>query len=233
LAVQISQDILRLMRAIIDGLTLVVRLCYSNSRLQCLDPPVFTSPMLRRLGYGEYELRRLWRIARGRSTTARRKPVVLYNCCSARFEIEPIVKHEVAYHHRQTMTPVDYVDCRVLGEDCLEATHANKFYLYIRGHVEDNILRINVAHLLALIARRSWGEVESLLRNARRFLEADNVEKLAVVSEMIEAISRIAAERRHIIEALVPRVPHSLHELLRVSPAAREVVEVVRLHMGD
>ena len=224
MAFQLPQDISRLLRAVIEGLRLIARLCRSDARLQCLDPPVFTSPMLRHLGYGEYEVRRLWRIARRRSLLSKGSPIVLYDCCGARFEIEPIVKHEVACHHRSTMTPVDYVDCRILGEECFEATHANKFYLYIRGRVEDNYLKINLAHLIALIARSEWDRLERLLLAAQHLLEAGAAERLELAADIIGNISRMVEERSHVIEAIPPKMPRSPSELARTSPILREIM---------
>jgi hypothetical protein len=223
LSFQLSYDIIRLMRAVIDGLMLISKLCYNDRRLQCLDPPIFTSPMLRRLQYKEYDLRRLWRVAKKRSMRSRQSPIVIYDCCGAHFEIVSLVRHEPAYHHKQTMTPVDLVDCRILGEECLEVTHSNKFYIYIQGRIEDNYLKINVAHLIALVARSSPDELETMLSAARRFLEADTHEKLELVVKIMQTLSKIISEREHIITAILPKIPQSLEELSRVSPIVREM----------
>ncbi len=222
MALPVSYGLFRLAHAVLDGLLLIVRLCTSHRSLHCLDPPVFTSPLLRRLGYGEYDIRRIWREGERRSASG---GVVVYECCSSRFTVKPVVRHEPAYHHRATMAPVDPIDCRILGDDCVEITHSKKFFLYIVGNVEDNYLKMNVAHLIVTVARSEPGKVVEIIETARRIYgDHGGTPKPELAVKLVEDVFEIVEERRHILEVLVPRIPSSMDELFRMSPIARLII---------
>ena len=211
----------RLLAASIEGLKAVVEFCTSMPGLHCLDPPLFTTRFLRSRGFGEYEVRRLWSVARrlsgGRCT--------VYSFEDTRLDVRPRVTCGAAYHHAGTMVPVDRVDCEVLGGECLVSTRTNSFYVYVEGHIERNTVRINLAHLAVLAARSSRGLVEELLDHAARALTLAADEKRGELLAVLGGLADLLARYRDVVEAVLPTAPSSLGELLRLSPVLRRLYE--------
>jgi hypothetical protein len=193
--------------------------------LHCLDPPIVTTGFLRSRGYGEYEVRRLWRYAR--RLHALRYPLYVYE--DSLLTLRLVVRQGPAYHYARTMTPVDRVDCEVLGGECRVSTRSYGLYSYIEGHVEGNSVRLNLAHLAVLAARAKPRLVLEILGHALNFVEppSNMADRIGELMNVLAKLSRLVEEYYTVIDNALPRAPRSLDELLHLSPIIRYVYSIL------
>ena len=219
-----SRDMMRLFEAVVTGLRDIARMCASMHELRCIDAPAFTTTFLRSRGFGEYVIRRIWRAAHDKNVS---KGQTIYKYRDIVFRLKPRLEHGTAYHYADTMTPLDRMDCLSLGDKCYEIPHCNSFYIYIEGRLGYASLRINVSYIVGLLSRTKPGFLTRFLEFADRVIKRprDELEAIAILVE--EVLSVLESERR-LLGLILPYVPSSLDDLLRVSPLAKKLyIELV------
>ena len=220
-----SRDMLRLFKAVVIGLRDIAKLCASNYRLHCIDAPAFTTTFLRSRGFNEYIIRRIWRAAHDRSVTGGQ---VIYRYEGIVFRLKPRLEHGTAYHDARTMTPLDRFDCSILGDECYEVPHCNSFYIYVEGELGHASVRMNVSYLVGLLARTRSGFLSKFLEFANRVIERPRDEFEAIAILMDDVLS-VLNEENKLLGFILPFVPRSTDELLRVSPLAKKLyIELVQ-----
>ncbi len=214
-----SRDMLRLFKAVVTGLRDIAKLCVNNHRLHCIDAPAFTTTFLRSRGFNEYIIRRIWHAAHDRSVTGGQ---VIYRYKEIVFRLKPRLEHGTAYHDARTMTPLDRFDCNVLGNECYEVPHCNSFYIYVEGELGHASVRMNVSYLVGLLARTRSGFLSKFLEFANRVIERPRDEFEAIAILIDEVLSTLRDEDK-LLSFVLPFVPRSPDELLRVSPLAKRL----------
>ncbi len=224
----LSRDMLRLFRAVMTGLHYIARLCAYQHQLHCIDAPVFTTTFLRSRGFNEYTIRRIWRAVYNRDVI---RGQVIYNYRGVVFRFKPRPEHGVAYHDAKTMTPIDRIDCMALGDECYEVPHCNSFYIYVEGELGHAFIRINVTYLVGLLARTHPDFLAEFLDFIDRVLERprDEIEAAAI---LINEVLSMLREENKLLSFILPYVPRSLEELLRVSPLAKKLYIALMEHLG-
>lgn len=214
-----SRDMLRLFEAVVTGLRDIAKLCASRHRLRCIDAPAFTTTFLRSRGFGEYTIRRIWRAAHDPNVS---KGQIIYKYHGIVFRLKPRLEHGTAFHHADTMTPLDRIDCLSLGDKCYEVPHCNSFYIYIEGRLGYASLRINVSYLVGLLSRTRSDFLTRFLEFADRVIKRprDEFEAIAV---LVEEVMDVLESEDKLLSLILPYVPRSLDELLRVSPLAKKL----------
>jgi hypothetical protein len=215
----LQRDLVRLFDAVLLGLRDIAKLCASTPALRCIDSPVFTTTFLRSRGVGEYSIRRIWRAAKQRSVQGGQ---VLYHYYDTVFVIRPRVEHGIAYHHADTMVPVDKIDCLALGEKCYEVPNCNSFYIYLQGRIGHSSIMMSASYIIGLLSRTQPEFVSSILEMGKEAIYNVRRTKESLPRMLLTVLGLISREA-HLLKMILPFVPQSLDDLLRVSPLAKKI----------
>ena len=182
--------------------------------LHCYDPPVVISPLLRCLGYNEYQVRRFWRYFEEGGEIN----VEVYRYLEAQFNIISVYKKETVSHIRYSCVPVDSLDCHKLGSECIKTPHTHALYLYVDGRVGNAEIRMNIIRLLSLLYSIDRRVVDSLLDSILDMLwNRINVEEL--YNRVLDALNL----GDHVLRVALPLKPDSKEKLLQLSPILRRI----------
>ncbi len=189
----------------------ILKSCLEN-KLRCRDPPLSTSKLLRILGLSEYQERNYWRIAK---IITNQGSMSLYKYSNIEFNLITELRNEKIYSYNNI--PVDYIDCRILGNKCKITNKGFAFYVYITGNIEKSSLKINAINLLNLLAMYNQDLPFGLLASIVNTPYNGN----AGFEAMLENILRLV--RIPIVELILPKSPQNFNELMKFSKLLREL----------
>ncbi len=182
--------------------------------LRCYDPPVVISPLLRCLGYNEYQVRKFWRYFEEGGEIR----VEVYRYLKARFDIISIYRKEATSHIKRSCVPLDAIDCHRIGSDCIKTPHSHALYLYIDGKIGNAGIRINVIRLLSLLYAMNRRVADSLLDSI-----LDIIWGRASVHELYEKVLKALSLGDEILGVALPLKPDDKNKLLKLSPILRKI----------
>lgn len=213
-----------LAEAVLRALLLEARTAAAEPELKFLDPPLLTTPTLRRLGYGRYRIQQVWEGARAVASIREVRYRTLYRYGDTEFRLLPQLSEGPVRILRDHGVPLDDYDCHKAGDRCYSAPRGNRFYVYIEGHVENSALRVNTVYLAVLLTRSGGWHLLKDLASALMGFAYSIAESLCSgesVEALLQELSDIMARERRLLELVLPHVPRSPEELLRLSPALR------------
>lgn len=182
--------------------------------LHCYDPPVAISPLLRCLGYNEYQVRRFWRYFE----EGGRIDVEIYRYLEAQFKIISVYRKETISHIRHSCVPVDLLDCHKLGSECIKTPHTHALYLYVDGRVGNAEIKINIVRLLSLLYSMNRRVVDKLLDSI-----LDLLWNRVSVEEFYDRVLEALNLGDHVLSVALPLKPNSREKLLQLSPVLRRI----------
>jgi hypothetical protein len=216
---RLQRDLIRLFKAVLLGLRDISKLCASMHSLRCIDAPVFTTTFLRSRGLSEYSIRRIWRAAKQRSIQGGQ---IIYHYHDTIFVIRPRVEHGIAYHDADTMVPVDKIDCLTLGDRCYEVPNCNSLYIYLQGRLGHASIMLSASYIVGLLSRTRPSFLSSMLEMSSKAVY-DFHETSKFLLNMLSAVLDLLNREAPLLRMILPYVPRSLDELLRVSPLAKKI----------
>ncbi|WP_292319304.1 hypothetical protein [Caldisphaera sp.] len=181
-------------------------------KIRCRDPPLATSKLLRSFGLSEYQERNYWRVAK---VITKLGKIPIYKFANIEFNLKTELRTEKLYSHNNI--PVDYIDCKFLGDKCNVTNKGFAFYVYIIGNIESSELKINAINLLNLLAMYNYDLAFGFLTSIRNSLYNGN----AGIEALLENLFRIL--KIPVIELVLPKNPQNIKELLKVSKILRDI----------
>lgn len=192
--------------------------CCVSLGLECRDPPLVSSGLLRSLGASQYRLRTFWNhIPEGVHH------VVLYRVRSSIFTLEAERLRGPVYEvlcRNGLLVPVDERDRRrIPWEDLVFTSNSNLLFVRLHGEVYGNTFKANIARVLAWLERANPG----ITGRAASLLE-DLVWGRSDPEVLVDGVLRLIGRWGNVLEFFLPVVPYSRGELLSVSPLLRFLV---------
>ncbi len=182
--------------------------------LSCYDPPVVISPLLKCLGYNEYQIRKFWRYFE----EGGKIKVEIYRYLEAHFEIISIYRKETISHIRHSCVPVDAIDCHKIGSDCVKTPHSHVLYVYVDGKIGNAEIRMNIIRLLSLLYAINRKVVDRLLDTI-----LDLVWNRVSVDEFYDRVLETLKLGDNILGVVLPLKPNDKNQLLQLSPILRRI----------
>jgi len=183
--------------------------------LGCIDPPSVITPLLRRLGYSEYQIRRFWHFFEGLGGSI---AFEIYHYLSIRFNLLLSYRKEMVMHLREECIPLDELDCQRVGSKCVRTPHSHALYIYIEGRMRNTTLCINVVRVLRLLYLRNprlTNELMDVLINV--------IWKRTDISELYDRVLKTLRLGSDILQFILPYIPTTLKDLLELSPTLRRI----------
>lgn len=173
--------------------------------LRCRDPPLATSRLLSRIGLNQYQERAFWSDVEGVSGSK----YVIYRYRRASFSLSlSVVSAELL--HIDGWLPVDYFDCRLLGEACSRSPRGKALYAYVSGSIVGGSLKVNALNLLRILDMTAPGLIDELLDGVNDAIWGRGHERL--VGAVLKAM------KMNSIKMVLPVIPEDVERLLSLSP---------------
>lgn len=198
--------------AIVNSVGKILSKCVEMN-LKCMDPPSVITPLLRCLGYNEYEIRRFWSFFEKNKGSL---SFEIYRYSSVKFSLSFIYRKEAVMHLREDCIPVDELDYQRLKPQCVRTPHSHALYMYIEGEIGDSHMRLNVVNALYLLYLRNSKIVDKLLDTL-----IDIAWGRAKTSELYEKVLEAIGIGSDVLKFILPSIPTTLKELLKISPILR------------
>ncbi len=186
--------------------------------LECRDPYVVTSSYLYSLGYSQYRIRKLWKFLSAEPNIE----VVIYKYKNSLFTIRLVyergpVKHLVidGFH-----IPVDDFDAsRHPFSHIIFSPKAHRGVIYIEGRISEHInIKVNIIRILLLLSRYFGNDIVSIFLQEVRNILWGRSDKLASI-----LLNFFNNSDLKFLEILLPRVPKTLDDLIKLSPSIRKI----------
>ncbi len=201
--------------AILNSIRMIYTKC-AELGLRCNDPPCVITPLLKCLGYNEYQIRRFWATFEDLGNGI---VLEIYRYSLARFNLVISYRKETVMHLRHKCIPLDEIDCRRLGSECIKTPHSHALYIYIDGRVENTVARLNVIRILYFLYSKNPRVVDELMEALRGVIwNRGNV--LELYDKVLSGL-RIGSS---VLKLILPLVPSNVEELLRLSPILRRIL---------
>jgi len=188
----------------------ILKHCIEN-KIRCRDQPLATSKLLKSFGISEYQERNYWRVAKEISKLGK---ISIYKYANIEFNLKSELRIEKLYTH--DYIPIDYIDCKFLGEKCSVTNKGFAFYVYITGNIESSEIKVNGINLLYLLSMYNTDLAFGLLTSLRKSLYNKN----AGMEALIENLFRIL--KIPVINLILPKNPQNIKELLKISKILRD-----------
>ncbi len=203
-----------IVEAIIKSAKRVVEDCIELG-LKCLDPPATITPLLRCLGYNEYQARKFWAFFENLE-----KPleVKIYKYLSIEFKLLIAHRKEIVMHLKKGCTPLDELDCRRLHKECIKTPHAHALYVFLEGRVEEDYIRLNIIRLLKLLYEKYPDKTRKILD-----ILVEAAWDHRKINEVYSIILEILRTESELLKLIVPLIPLSINELVERSPILRRI----------
>ena len=182
--------------------------------LRCRDPPLVTTRLLRRVGAGQYVQRSVFNALKQISASE----IVLYRYLKTEFSLSVVVRSGKLMHV-DGWVPVDLFDCKAMADRCSSSPRGAAGFVYLVGSVEGSQIRVNAVNLLRLLDISRPGSSRYLLESMRDMLWGRGPDK--TLKSLLEVISWPS------VRLVLPKVPSTPDELLRLSPALRESLKEI------
>ncbi len=203
-----------LAEAIVKSIRRVYSKC-AELNLKCTDPPCVISPLLKCLGYNEYQVRRFWSILESLGSSI---SLEIYRHSLAHFNLVLSYRKETVMHLRNNCIPLDEIDCLRLGSECIKTPHAHALYVYIDGRIEHTSIRVNVIRALYFLYLKNPRIVDELM-NALIDVIWERGSPLKLYNMVLSALNIGSS----ILQLILPIVPGNIRDLLRLSPILRKI----------
>jgi len=203
--------------AIVNSIRMVYSKCVELN-LECIDPPCVITPLLRCLGYNEYQIRRFWFFFENLGDNVNFE---IYHYSSASFNLLLSYGKETIMHLKGSYIPLDELDCQRIGSQCIKTPHAHALYIYIEGRMRNTAIRLNVVRVLRLLYLRNPKLTDELMETLINVIWR-RTSILELYNKVLEALSTGS----NILKFILPFTPSTLKDLLELSPILRRIANL-------
>ena len=199
--------------ALVGSVKSIVLKC-AELGLRCANPPCATTPLLRSLGYNEYQVRRFWSFFEDIGSLR----IEIYHYHAAHFYLTLNYEKETIMYLEENHIPLDDLDCQRMGSRCLKVPHSHALYMYLEGGVGGAFTHANAIRILALSYLKNPRLVEELLNKIRHVIWRQEE-----IQELYDVVLKILLENIGILKYILPLIPNTKEKLLKLSPFLRRI----------
>jgi len=203
--------------AIINSIREVYLKC-TDLDLRCTDPPCVITPLLRCLGYNEYQIRRFWSLFENLGSNI---SFEIYHYSSARFNLSLSYRKETIMHLKGGCIPLDELDCQRLGSQCIKTPHSHALYMYIEGRMGNTSIRVNVVRVLRLLYPRNPKLTDELMETLINIIW-----RRTSILELYDKVLEALRMGSNILRFILPFIPTTPKDLLELSPILRKIADL-------
>jgi len=203
--------------AIVNSIRKIYSKC-AELDLRCIDPPCVITPLLRCLGYNEYQIRRFWAFFENLGSNI---SFEIYHYSSARFNLLLSYRKETIMHLKESCIPLDELDCQRLGSQCIKTPHSHALYMYIEGRMENTGIRLNVVRVLRLLYLKNPKLTDELMETLMGIIW-----RRTSILELYDKILEALRTGSNILRFILPFIPNTLKDLLELSPILRRIADL-------
>lgn len=200
--------------AIVNSVRIILLKCIELN-LKCTDPPIVITPLLRCLGYNEYQIRKFWSFFENLEGNI---GFEIYHYSSAHFSLSLSYRKKTIMHLEESCIPLDELDCQELRSQCIKTPHSHALYVYIEGKIGNSSIRLNIVKVLYLLYLRNPKLTDELIETLINIIW-----KRASIRELYDKVLEVLKVGNDILQFILPSIPITSRDLLKLSPILRKI----------